>query len=65
MVLALLFPMLVSWSASAGAQTYPDRPVRMIIPYATGGGTDILMRYLMLKVEANEGWRVLDRKSVV
>lgn len=59
MVCALFFPVLVSWSVSAGAQTYPDRPVRMIIPYATGGGTDILMRYLMMKVEANEGWRVL------
>lgn len=46
-------------SAGVSAQGYPDRPVRMVIPYATGGGTDILMRYLMQKVEAHENWRVL------
>lgn len=47
------------FSSLATAADYPEKPVRVVIPYATGGGTDILMRYLMLKVETNEGWRVL------
>jgi len=28
----------------AHAQTYPTRPVRVIVPYPAGGGTDIVMR---------------------
>ena len=28
------------------AQTYPDRPVRIIVPYAAGGGTDLVYRIL-------------------
>ena len=26
------------------AQGYPDKPIRIIVPYGTGGGTDILTR---------------------
>jgi tripartite-type tricarboxylate transporter receptor subunit TctC len=31
---------------SAQSQTYPDRPLRLIIPYTAGGTTDILLRLL-------------------
>jgi tripartite-type tricarboxylate transporter receptor subunit TctC len=30
----------------AAAQAWPERPVRLIVPYATGGGTDLMMRAL-------------------
>jgi tripartite-type tricarboxylate transporter receptor subunit TctC len=30
----------------ANAQGYPNRPIRVVIPYAAGGGTDLLMRVL-------------------
>jgi tripartite-type tricarboxylate transporter receptor subunit TctC len=35
------------WMASAqGASTYPDHPVRWIVPYAAGGATDVLSRLI-------------------
>ena len=34
------------WAASAVAQDYPARPVRVIVPFVAGGGTDLLARFV-------------------
>ena len=39
-----LFALLSSYAATA--QTYPTRPVRIIVPYQAGQGTDVVARYL-------------------
>src|SRR5258708_15602003 len=39
----------------ASAQTYPQRPVKIIVPYAPGGGTDVFSRLLAAQMEREFG----------
>lgn len=39
-----------AFGRTAWADSYPDRPVRVIVPFTAGGGTDIVARTIMPKV---------------
>lgn len=41
--------------SGATAQNYPTRPVTIIVPYAAGGGTDLLARMVAQKLEQRLG----------
>ena len=50
--------------AGAFAQgSYPSRPIRLIVPFPAGGGTDLIAREVANKVATSNGWSiVIDNK---
>jgi tripartite-type tricarboxylate transporter receptor subunit TctC len=56
-LLAITLPALAMATARAenGAETYPERQVTFIVPFAPAGGTDILARLLAQKLEQRLG----------
>jgi tripartite-type tricarboxylate transporter receptor subunit TctC len=55
---AALFP------PPAAAADYPDRPIRLVVPFPPGGGADTLARLIMPKVEQALGTTiVIDNKA--
>ena len=55
----LLFVSLLAVAASAPAQDYPNRPIRLITPAAQGGTTDLLARIFGQKLSELYGQQVL------
>ncbi len=45
---------LFAWSSQLFAQAYPGKPIRIIVPYSAGGGTDIVARAVGQKL--SEAW---------
>ncbi len=56
-ILSLAF--LLCTAASAQPQTYPSKPIRIVVPYVAGGATDITARQLGEKLSQRVGQPVL------
>ena len=59
---ALLMLVALATSALSGhslAQSYPDRPIKLIVPFAPGGATDILGRLLAVALTNKLGQTVI------
>ena len=53
-IVLLTFASLAGGAGSAIAQSYPSKPIRLISPYAAGGGSDTLARIIGHRL--NESW---------
>jgi len=55
----LLATALIATAFGAGAQTFPSRPVTMVVPFPPGGGTDTGARSVAQKLTARRGEQVV------
>jgi tripartite-type tricarboxylate transporter receptor subunit TctC len=54
-VRTLLALLLLSFGSAAWAQSYPSKPVRIIVPFGVGGSADVYARYLGAKLQDSVG----------
>lgn len=56
---ALLAAVSLIVAGPAAAQDYPERPIRMVLPYGTGGNADVVSRILSPFMSADLGQQVV------
>lgn len=60
---ALLALAIVGLGGAVQAQTFPSKPIRLVVPFAPGGGTDNLVRLLAADASASLGQQItIDNK---
>jgi tripartite-type tricarboxylate transporter receptor subunit TctC len=55
----LALPLLAASGAMAQAQTFPSKPIRWVVPYAAGGGSDFLARSISQVMSTQIGQSIL------
>ena len=58
-VSAVLSALALSLPATVAADTFPDKPIRLIVPFPPGGSNDVLGRYLGVKLGERMGEQIV------
>jgi tripartite-type tricarboxylate transporter receptor subunit TctC len=56
---AALAAVTLSFTLAAGAQTYPQKPVRIVVPYPPGGTVDLVARHLAQQLGTQVGQQIV------
>ena len=54
-----LVAMTMTMAGPASAQSYPNHPIRLLVPFTPGGGTDILARIVAQKMSEGLGQQIM------
>jgi tripartite-type tricarboxylate transporter receptor subunit TctC len=46
-------------AGQAAGQAYPGKPIRLIVPFPPGGGTDIVSRHVAKQLSESTGWTIV------
>jgi tripartite-type tricarboxylate transporter receptor subunit TctC len=57
--LSAVLAMLAAFALPARAQQYPTKPVRIIVPFAPGGGSDFIARFMAQRLTESLGSQVI------
>ena len=55
MIGALALALMISYAPHSNAQTYPSRPVTLVVPFPTGGAPDTIGRIVAERITSNWG----------
>src|SRR4051812_18873933 len=58
-LLCFAFSALVRAASSAFSQPYPNKPVRLIVPYPAGGATDVVARLVAERMSEDLGQQIV------
>ncbi len=50
---------IATCAVTAMAQNYPDKPIKIVVPFPAGGGTDNLTRMIANAVNVKYGWTIV------
>src|SRR6478609_66792 len=51
--------LIVALCGAAAAQDYPSRPITLVVPYAAGGGNDVMARIVAEKMSKSLGQQIV------